>query len=96
MAIIAIVKQTDTWENNFVLTHNKYIPSELSTFKGSAGDGGIQSEDPIESAKKYCEQYSEYDGYHVEIIDTQSPVGTSTHSRTIFPTDDDYGITTWQ
>ena len=84
MAIIATVRQHDTWEGRPTVELKKFIPEHLMTFEGSAGFGGEESTDPIKAAKAWCEANNQ-DGDHILVIDTQAPVESETHKYCIFP-----------
>lgn len=101
MAIIATVRQHDTWEGRATLELKKFIPEHLMTFEGSAGYGGEEAENPVQAAKDYAEAKGytgEVDGHHILVIDTQSPEGTNTHAYSLFPyyrDENDFNLT-WE
>ena len=89
MAIIASIKQSDAWEGRFPpVTKARFIPEHVIDFPGSACRGGLPSSDPVADAKKWAEANgadSDIHGFYLEVIDTQSPVGTSTHKTLYYP-----------
>jgi len=84
MAIIAKVRQHDTWEGRPTIELKKFIPKHLMVFEGSAGFGGKETDDPIQDAKNWDEANNQ-DGDHILIIDTQVPVDSEYHSYCLFP-----------
>ena len=89
MATIVTIKERDVWEGLCpTIERAKFIEEHLMTFKGSAGFGGIEASNPIQAAKDWaisnkCD--SDIHGFYMEVIDTQSPVGTSTHKKEYLP-----------
>lgn len=89
MSTIAIIKEFDTWEGLApTIERIKFIEKNLMTFEGSAGFGGIEANNPIQAAKEWAE-LNGYDsalhGHYLEVIDTQSPVGTEGHKTIYYP-----------
>lgn len=89
MSTIATIKQFDTWGGLApTIELKKFIEKDLMTFEGSAGFGGVESSNPIAAAKEWAENNnadSALHGFYLEVIDTQSPVGTSTHKTQYYP-----------
>jgi len=101
MAIIATVRQHDTWEGRPTIELKKFIPQHLMVFEGSAGFGGEESKDPIKAAKTWCEvndQVNDQEGDHILVIDTQVPIESKQHAYCLFPEyheENDYHLT-WE
>jgi hypothetical protein len=89
MSIIVTIKERDMWEGIApVIERAKFIEEGLMTFEGSMGFGGVESRNPMQSAKDWaivnkCD--SDIHGFYMEVIDTQSPAGSNSHKREYAP-----------
>jgi len=94
MATIVTVNQYDVWEGVEPLkTLITFIEQDLMTFPGSSGFGGIESSNPLQSAKNWANEKgfnSAQHGYLIEITDTQSPPSSYCHKIQLYPELNDY------
>ena len=78
------------WEGlSPIITLAKFIPENLMTFEGSFGFGGTEASDPVKAAKAWAIENktdSDIHGFYLEVVDTQSPIGTRTHKTQYYPT----------